>query len=160
MARELDDHCRKRRALWAAYRKAGPRKRQRLLKFNLGKKRWESRRERARREVENLINRALNHLLASRPSDVYLVEQFAESFDYSGMSREVRRRLSGWMRGVIADRLAFKVAERGARLVYVPPTIRVKNALSAPLSGVISEAVIAFTVSIADTRPRRTATPL
>lgn len=37
MARELDDHCRKRRALWAAYRKAGPRKRQRLLKFNLGK---------------------------------------------------------------------------------------------------------------------------
>lgn len=74
MARELDDHCRKRRALWAAYRKAGPRKRQRLLKFNLGKKRWESRRERARREVENLINRALNHLLASRPSDVYLVE--------------------------------------------------------------------------------------
>lgn len=120
MARELDDHCRKRRALWAAYRKAGPRKWQRLLKFNLGKKRWESRRERARREVENLINRALNHLLASRPSDVYLVEQFAESFDYSGMSREVRRRLSGWMRGVIADRLAFKVAERGARLVYVP----------------------------------------
>ena len=127
---ELDDHCRSAEPCGRLIARRAT-QRQRSLKFNLGKKRWESRRS-ARDGGSRPSTGAL--IIFWLPDRLMLTADNSPNRSTTpGMSREVRRRLSGW--DARRDRGR---SVRGARLVYVPPTIRVKDALSAPLSGVIS----------------------
>ncbi len=50
----------------------------------------------------------------------YIVEELSANFlQDKKWSKRVKRLLSGWVRGIIGERLAFKAAERQVKLVKV-----------------------------------------
>ena len=70
--------------------------------------------------IENIINAGLNKLMRKSPAQVYIVEDLSHRFDYGNLPKPIRRRLSGWVKGVIRDRMLFKAAAHGAKIVMVP----------------------------------------
>ena len=98
-----------------------PHKRENILRFNLGTKRFNKQLERFKIHLSNIVNRAINEMLKNNPADVYLVERLCSRFRFPRYySAEARNKLSVWIRGIIHDRLEFKAFENNVRLFYVP----------------------------------------
>ena len=66
------------------------------------------------------MNRSLNEILKQYPAQVYVVEDLSHRFYLKGFSKQTNRLLSSWVRGIIAERLSFKTALQGVKLVKVP----------------------------------------
>jgi len=91
-----------------------------IKKNNLG--RTKANRNKARREatLERDVNAAINQLLRQRRPEVLVSEDLRHAFPGNG-SPAWNRRLSSWVRGLIQDRLAFKVPAGGSRGETVNP---------------------------------------
>ena len=94
-------------------------KKKRIKKNNLGSKRYEAEIRRLKAAIVCCINRAINNLFARCPANVYVLECLSEVFDLKGISKKVRRKLSMWCRGIIRERMYYKAAKRGIRIVEV-----------------------------------------
>ena len=120
-AAKQDEWLKKRNHLEAIARNTTDiKKRQRIRKFNLGKKKWMEYRRVCRARIEACVNGAINQLLKDGKTDVLIIEELGQCFRMSGISKKMRNRLSRWVRGLIAERLAFKAAVYGCRIVKVP----------------------------------------
>ena len=86
---------------------------------NLGKEQWNAQTRHFRAEIEKVVNQAINEMIANEPAQVYILEAFSNSWDLSRFSPKVRRMLSGWVRGLIAERMEYKTSVYGIKLVYV-----------------------------------------
>ena len=121
IGRKLDEVYRERNRWHARYRNAKDNKTKlNILRFNLGRKKLDAFETRARARVDCLVNKAINDIMEKRPSSVYLIERFGRQFNFSGLSKKTKRRLSGWVRGTIDERFLFKASIHGAKVVYVP----------------------------------------
>ena len=98
-----------------------PHKRANLLRFNLGKKRFEETMKRFRVRLADIVNRAINEMFEKNPADVYLIEKLCARFRYARyISKEAKNKLSMWIRGIIRERLEFKAFVHEVKLFYVP----------------------------------------
>ena len=97
-----------------------PKKRQNILRYNLGSDTFDSGISRHRSYVYNIVNRSLNEILKQYPAQVYVVEDLSHHFYLKGYSKRTNRLLSSWVRGLIAERLAFKTALLGVKLIKMP----------------------------------------
>lgn len=105
----------------ARAQKAGKAKRRRMLRCNLGSKKFTKELQRIRTEIQNTVNKALNDILRQSPAQVYALEDLSHRFTFEGKySRKVRNLLSKWVRGTIKDRFLFKAAKAGVQVVFVP----------------------------------------
>ena len=117
----LDRKLKERNRLYARAQKAGKAKRRRMLRCNLGKKKFEREVNRIRVEIKNIVNEAINRVLKQSPAQVYALEDLSHRFTFDGVySKKVRNMLSKWVRGTIKDRLLFKTACAGVQVVFVP----------------------------------------
>jgi len=95
-------------------RKAG-----RILRFNLGRKKLNSRTAKGQAEIQRYISEAFRKVLYGRPQGV-VVE------DMSGMrgrtkSRKLSRKVSRWMRAILKERTEFLANAGGSRVETVNP---------------------------------------
>ena len=90
-----------------------------IAENNLGKEQWNAQTAHFRAEIEKVVNQAINEMIANEPAQVYILEAFSNSWDLSRFPLKVRRMLSGWVRGLIADRVEYKTSVYGIKLVYV-----------------------------------------
>ena len=96
------------------------RKRRNILRFNLGSDRFEALKAWMKAQIRCCINHALNEMFKKAPADAYIVEELSANFPLDPkLPKRVKRLLSGWVRGIIDERLAFKAAERQVTLVKV-----------------------------------------
>ncbi|MGN1149884.1 MAG: transposase, partial [Sutterella sp.] len=93
--------------------------RRHIEECNLGSTAWDRRMKTFKSAIENLINRAINEMNSEEPAEVYILEAFSGHWDLRRFPPSVRRRMNGWVRGLIAERLEYKAAVCGIQLVYV-----------------------------------------
>lgn len=98
---------------------ADPVVRKRIEECNLGSIAWDNRITALKTAIEDLINRAINEMIRKEPAEVYILEAFSNNWDLSRFPPSVRRRMSGWVRGLIAERLEYKAAVFGIQLVHI-----------------------------------------
>lgn len=93
-----------------------------IRRNNLGTKAFERRKKKFQEEIKRIINEAINSVFKHHAGNAIVLEDFGSRsfFDCSRLSRKWSRRLSIWVRGLIRDRLEFKAALAGVRLIYVP----------------------------------------
>lgn len=121
IGRKMDALYRERNKWHARYRNATDCKTKlNIRRFNLGRKKLEAFERRARATLDCLVNRAINEIMERRPSSVYLIERFGRQFNFDGLSKRTKRKLSSWIRGTIEERFLFKASVHGAKVVYVP----------------------------------------
>lgn len=97
-----------------------PKKRRNIQRYNLGSETFDREIATHRSCINNIVNRALNEILKKYPALVYVVEDLSHRFYLEGFSKQTNRLLSSWVRGLIAERLAFKTALLGVKLIKMP----------------------------------------
>jgi IS605 OrfB family transposase len=90
-----------------------------IAKHNLGRKKLEENYRRDKEELKSIINRALNEFFAG---DVRLVvvEKLAAVMR-GRFGKVLNRRLSGWLRGYLKERIQFKAKKFGVQIAEVNP---------------------------------------
>ena len=120
-AETLDAKLKERNRLQAHYRTTtDPKVKANLKRFNLGDKAWNAMVHRFKVQLSNIVNEAINRMMQVHPSDAFIVEAFGRYFSMKGRSKALCRKLTKWIRGIIAERLEYKAAARGIKLIYVP----------------------------------------
>lgn len=108
-------------ALEKKHRSAGNiAKANRIRKFNLGRMKLEKQTSREQFHLENIINRSINTLLRERKPELLISEDLRHAFTFD-RPKGVNRKLSNWVKGVLQDRLEFKVLTGGSRHEQVNP---------------------------------------
>lgn len=97
-----------------------PKKRRNIQRYNLGSETFDREIATHRSCINNIVNRSLNEILKKYPAQVYVVEDLSHRFYLKGFSKQTNRLLSSWVRGLIAERLAFKTALLGVKLIKMP----------------------------------------
>lgn len=97
-----------------------PKKRRNILRYNLGSKKFDRDVAKHKTHVHNIVNHALNEMLVRYSASVWVVENLSHYFHLEGFSKKTKRLLSNWVRGFIGERLNFKTALCGVKLVKVP----------------------------------------
>ncbi len=92
----------------------------RIKKFNLGRVKLEKQTSREQLHLENIINRSINVLLRERKPELLISEDLRHAFTFD-KPKGVNRKLSNWIKGVLQDRLEFKVLAGGSRHEQVNP---------------------------------------
>jgi putative transposase len=95
-----------------------PAKARRIRRNNLGKIKWRQRERKARSSVNRIINTAINEVLEANPGALVITEDLRHAFTFN-KGRVMNRRLSGWVRGALQDRIQFKALAEGFRHVQV-----------------------------------------
>ncbi len=101
-------------------RLSNPQKAQCLRKFNLGKKKQNSKSQRVKATLEKQINTSINQLIHTKNPSILVTENLRHAFTYD-KPKKVNRRLSSWIRGKLQDRIAFKALAEGFRHEQVNP---------------------------------------
>ncbi|MCI0390704.1 MAG: hypothetical protein MOB07_18310, partial [Acidobacteria bacterium] len=94
-------------------RQGKPVKARNLRRRNLGHKKSQELKRRAKITITNQINRAINELIKRREPKVIVTEKL--DFRGTGPSKEISRRVSYWHRSTLKDRFEFKAS--AARLL-------------------------------------------
>ena len=92
----------------------------RYRKYNLGKKKQNTRFKRIKATLEKQINTAINELIHTKNPSLLITEDLRHTFIYD-KPKQVNRRLSSWVRGKLQDRIAFKALAEGFRHEQVNP---------------------------------------
>lgn len=92
----------------------------RIRKYNLGRMKLERKTAKEQLHLENIINRSINALLRERKPELLISEDLRHAFTFD-KPKGVNRRLSSWVKGVLQDRLEFKVLAGGSRHEQVNP---------------------------------------
>ncbi len=108
-------------ALEKKHRSAGNiAKANRIRKYNLGRVKLERQTSGEQLHLENIINRSINALLRERKPELLISEDLRHAFTFD-KPKGMNRRLSSWVKGVLQDRLEFKVLAGGSRHEQVNP---------------------------------------
>lgn len=101
-----------------AVEKGNPAKSDRIVRNNLGKKKWDKRENSFKGHIKTLVFTATHALMRNAMTIAYedLTEQIKSK---KPMSKRVKRNVSGWCKGVVADALDRVSARTGCTVVGV-----------------------------------------
>jgi IS605 OrfB family transposase len=119
----LHQKMRKRHKLHALDKKmkaACPASAKRLGKYNLGKKKHHVTTSRFKATLEREINTAIHQLVKNKKPTIVVTEDLRHPFRYDKY-KTANRKLSGWLKGKLQDRIAFKALAEGFRHEQVNP---------------------------------------
>jgi putative transposase len=122
-SRRLNEKGRKRNKLHALakkYDRQGKKAKARnLRRRNLGHKKSQELKRRAKITITNQINRAINEMIKRREPKIIVTEKL--DFRGKAKSKEISRRVSYWHRSRLKDRIEFKASAAGCRREQVNP---------------------------------------
>jgi len=108
---KLSDKGRPRNKLWQIAKKHDERgnhyKAKRIRRYNLGKVKHDRLIFKTKHHIEQTINRGLNEILRKRALSIFITGAMDRQFEYKSGSKW-NRRLSGWTRGIMKNRIDFK----------------------------------------------------
>jgi len=91
-----------------------------ITNFNLGKKKYERKKNRAKEEIKKLINKSITETIEKeKPKEIAVERLNFTSKRKSKFSKRVKRLLSTWMKGLVIERLKYKTEEKGIELIEV-----------------------------------------
>ncbi len=109
------------RDLEQKHREAGNiKKADNILHNNLGNRKWDRRQQRHQAQVRDFLCQAA-HSVVDRAGTIACEDLTASMKSAKVMHRDTQRRLSGWVKGVMADTLTSISRRRGTALVLVNP---------------------------------------
>lgn len=115
---DLSEKMQKRHKLHALHKKKPYQRTYR--KFNLGRHKLESKKRATKATLEKEINTGINELISSKSPCLLITEDLSHLFTYN-TSKKMNRRLSGWLKGKIQERISFKALAEGFRHEQVNP---------------------------------------
>ncbi|HTM06501.1 MAG TPA: zinc ribbon domain-containing protein [Patescibacteria group bacterium] len=90
-----------------------------IAKFNLGTEKLEKTQNKVKAAIQSKINHSYNIFLEKNPN-IVISESLSHTFHY-GFGRNMNRRLSGWVKGELKERLEFKALAKGFSHKQVNP---------------------------------------
>jgi putative transposase len=122
-SRRLNEKGKKRNKLQALAKKYDRQGKQvkarNIRRRNLGHKKSQELKRRAKITITNQINRAINELIKKREPKVIVTEKL--DFRGKAASKDISRRVSYWRRSTLKDRFEFKASAAGCRREQVNP---------------------------------------
>ncbi len=94
-----------------------PKKAKRIIKHNLGRKKLNRRKQRHQTKVKNIVFTAVNRVVDKAKTIV--CEDLTKTFKSKSYGKNANRRLSGWVKGLMASAIDTVASRRGSRVVQV-----------------------------------------
>jgi IS605 OrfB family transposase len=94
-----------------------PKKAKRIIRHNLGRKKLDRRKSRHQGKVKTIIFTAANNIIAK--AETVVCEDLTKTFKSKTLGKNTNRRLSGWVKGLMASAIDIVASRRGSRVVLV-----------------------------------------
>ncbi len=94
-----------------------PKKAKRIIKHNLGRKKLNRRKQRHQAKVKTIVFTAVNRVVDKAKTIV--CEDLTKTFKSKSYGKNANRRLSGWVKGLMASAIDIVASRRGSRVVQV-----------------------------------------
>jgi IS605 OrfB family transposase len=94
-----------------------PKKAKRIKKHNLGRKKLNRRSRRHQAKVKTIVFTAVNRVVDK--AETIVCEDLTKSFKSRNLGKNTNRRLSGWVKGLMAEAIDIVASRRGSRVVQV-----------------------------------------
>jgi len=94
-----------------------PKKAKRIRKPNLGRKKLNRRKKRHQAKVETIVFTAVNRV--ADKAKTIVCEDLTKTFKSRSYGKNTNRRLSGWVKGLMARAIDIVASRRGSRVVQV-----------------------------------------
>lgn len=92
-------------------------KAKRIRKHNLGRKKLNRRKKKHQAKVETIVFTAVNHIVDKTKTIV--CEDLTKTFKSRSYGKNTNRRLSGWVKGLMARAIDIVASRRGSRVVQI-----------------------------------------
>ena len=114
----LNEKYQKRNKIGAVLEKEkNPKKAKRIIRHNLGRKKLDRRKKKHRGKVKTIIYRAANNIIGK--AETVVCEDLTKTFKSKNLGKNTNRRLSGWVKGLMASAIDIVASRRGYRVVLV-----------------------------------------
>jgi len=94
-----------------------PKKAKRIIRHNLGRKKLDRRKSRHQGKVKTIIFTAANNIVGK--AETVVCEDLTKTFKSKNLGKTTNRRLSGWVKGLMASAIDIVASRRGSRVVLV-----------------------------------------
>ena len=94
-----------------------PKKAKRIIKHNLGRKKLNKRKKRHQAKVKSIVFTAVNEIVDV--ASTIVCEDLSKTFKSKKLGKNTKRRLSGWVKGLMASAIEIVASRRGSRVVLV-----------------------------------------
>jgi IS605 OrfB family transposase len=94
-----------------------PKKAKRIRKNNLGRKKLNRRKKKHQAKVKTIVFTAVNHIVDK--AETVVCEDLTKTFKSRNLGKNTNRRLSGWVKGLMASAIDIVASRRGSRVVQV-----------------------------------------
>ncbi|HIE01600.1 MAG TPA: transposase [Thiotrichaceae bacterium] len=94
-----------------------PKKAKRIIKHNLGRKKLNKRKKRHQTKVKSIVFTAVNEIIDV--ASTIVCEDLSKTFKSKKLGKNTKRRLSGWVKGLMASAIETVASRRGSRVVLV-----------------------------------------
>jgi len=94
-----------------------PKKAKRIRKHNLGRKKLNRRKQRHQALVKTIVFTATNRVVDK--AETIICEDLTKTFKSKNLGKNTNRRLSGWVKGLMASAIDIVASRRGSRVVLV-----------------------------------------
>ncbi len=96
-----------------------PKKARRIKKHNLGRKKLNRRKKKHQAKVKTIVFTAVNRVVDK--AETIVCEDLTKTFRSKSYGKNANRRLSGWIKGLMASAIDIVASRRGSRVVQVNP---------------------------------------
>jgi len=94
-----------------------PKKAKRIRKNNLGRKKLNRRKKKHQAKVKTIVFTAVNRIVDK--AETVVCEDLTKTFKSRNLGKNTNRRLSGWVKGLMASAIDIVASRRGSRVVLV-----------------------------------------
>jgi IS605 OrfB family transposase len=94
-----------------------PKKAKRINKHNLGRKKLNRRKNKHQAKVKTIIFTAVNRVVDK--ANIVVCEDLTKTFKSKSYGKNANRRLSGWVKGLMASAIDIVASRRGSRVVLI-----------------------------------------
>ncbi|OQY54392.1 MAG: transposase [Candidatus Parabeggiatoa sp. nov. 2] len=105
------------KAVFCKVEQKNPKKAKRIRKHNLGRKKLNRRKQRHQASVKTIVFTAVNEVVDKAKTVV--CEDLTKTFKSKSYGKNANRRLSGWVKGLMALAIDIVASRRGSRVVQV-----------------------------------------
>ena len=105
------------KAVLSKVEQKNPKKARRIRKHNLGRKKLNRRKQRHQAKVKTIIFTAVNRVVDKAKTIV--CEDLTKTFKSRSYGKDANRRLSGWVKGLMAYAIEIVASRRGSRVIQV-----------------------------------------
>ena len=94
-----------------------PKKAKRIRKNNLGRKKLNRRKKKHQAKVKTIVFTAVNRIVDK--AETVVCEDLTKTFKSRNLGKNTNRRLSGWVKGLMASAIDIVASRRGSRVILV-----------------------------------------